>query len=282
VTGVAVALLGAGAAVWPDYDRVRLRLDWLRANRVLSATDNESTLGSAVAETAAPPGGRVRSWRIRVAICTAVSVVVAGQIVLGVVPAVLLGLAAIVLGRLWLGLRKDRDRDRGRIELAVAVSALADECSAGASLAIALQAASSSAGRYGRDFAVASAAVLKGAELAEVWQPVPELSDLAAACSLASATGAQLTTVLSVVGNDLEADNSLRAAVAGILAGPLSSAGLLAMLPVVGVVLGMAMGAHPQTILLHTAWGLAVLAVGIGFDLAGVAWTVAIAARASP
>jgi tight adherence protein B len=56
---------------------------------------------------------------------------------------------------------------------------------------------------------------------------------------------------------------------------------LLCVLPVVGVLLGHALGADPAGFLLRTAPGQAALLAGIALEAAGVAWTRAIVSRAS-
>jgi tight adherence protein B len=198
----------------------------------------------------------------------------------GPIPALLVLLAVAMAGRIVRRYRAERDHESARRELSGAVSALTDECAAGAGLAAALAAAATVAGRYGQDFLAAAAQARSGEDVVAAWRARPELADVAAAYGLAARTGAPLASVLASVTNDLEADSALHSAVAAILAGPRSSAGLLAMLPVLGIALGFAMGAHPQRVLLHTRWGLADLVAGIAFDVAGVGWTMAIARRA--
>ncbi len=78
---------------------------------------------------------------------------------------------------------------------------------------------------------------------------------------------------------DLAARIDQRGAVATALAGARSSAALLAVLPVLGLVLGTAMQADPVTVLLATPAGTRCL-VGVGLDAAGLLWTHWLAARA--
>jgi tight adherence protein B len=60
------------------------------------------------------------------------------------------------------------------------------------------------------------------------------------------------------------------------LAGPRSTAVLLALLPLFGLVLGTGLGADPAGVLLHTRVGLACLAAGVLLEWAGLAWTARI------
>jgi len=71
-----------------------------------------------------------------------------------------------------------------------------------------------------------------------------------------------------------------RAAVVAELAGVRATAGLLVALPVVGLILGMGMGAHPVGFLVATPAGAGCLSVGVALAAAGLAWTDRLAARA--
>ena len=57
------------------------------------------------------------------------------------------------------------------------------------------------------------------------------------------------------------------------LSGPRATAGLLAVLPVLGLGMGAAMGARPWHVLTATGPGRLALLLGVGFDLLGVMWT---------
>jgi hypothetical protein len=79
----------------------------------------------------------------------------------------------------------------------------------------------------------------------------------------------------------LRADQVLRQALAAELAGPRATAGLLAVLPAVGLLLAAALGADPLQVLLHTPLGLVCLVAGVGLDALGVVWTTRLVARAA-
>jgi len=57
----------------------------------------------------------------------------------------------------------------------------------------------------------------------------------------------------------------------------MSTAALLAALPLFGLLLGAGLGADPLRVLLHTPGGLSCLALGALLECAGIAWTGRIA-----
>jgi tight adherence protein B len=72
------------------------------------------------------------------------------------------------------------------------------------------------------------------------------------------------------------AETELRAAVAG----PRASATVLAGLPVLGLLMGSGVGADPWGVLTTTGTGNALLVVGVGLELAGMAWSARLVRRA--
>ena len=78
----------------------------------------------------------------------------------------------------------------------------------------------------------------------------------------------------------LRAAQEQRRAVDAELAGPRATAGLLAVLPLAGVGLAVALGADPLHVLLHTTAGLVCLVGGLTADLLGWLWTRALVRRA--
>ncbi|WP_236652407.1 type II secretion system F family protein [Streptacidiphilus neutrinimicus] len=103
----------------------------------------------------------------------------------------------------------------------------------------------------------------------------------AAACwRVTSASGAGLAEGLDRVAEGLRAERALRDSVRAELAGPRSTAVLLALLPVFGLALGAALGANPVQVLLHTTSGLVCLLVGACLEYAGLVWTARIARTA--
>lgn len=200
----------------------------------------------------------------------------------GPLAGVLAALAGSALIRCAKLLDLERDGERCRAELAATVAALRDEYAAGATVAAAFAAAAASSGRF--EAAVSKAAVLarQGQNVAAALRAEDELSPLAVACDLVSRSGAPLGRLLAGVQAELAADRQTSRAVRTALAGPRSSAVLLAGLPVIGVAMGTGIGAHPVRVLLHTTAGQLALIVGVGLDVAGVVWTLALSRRALP
>jgi tight adherence protein B len=178
-----------------------------------------------------------------------------------------------------------RRRRRGAAEgvaLTGVVAAIADEYAAGATAAAAFSAAAGAGGAFRQP-------LLDAARLAEVGEDVSAaltrhsaLAGLGVACTVASRAGSPLTSVLTGLRIDLEADTEVRRAVNTALAGPRASATLLALLPVVGLTMGAGMGAHPWQVLTHTAAGVIALFIGVALDLTGLVWVFGLTRRALP
>ncbi|MFC4495322.1 type II secretion system F family protein [Streptomyces ovatisporus] len=98
------------------------------------------------------------------------------------------------------------------------------------------------------------------------------LSGVAACWQVAVESGAGLAKGLDAVALALRAERDQRAELQALLAGPRSTALVLALLPAFGLLLGAAMGADPMRVLLHSPAGLACLAVGGLLEWAGLAW----------
>lgn len=131
------------------------------------------------------------------------------------------------------------------------------------------QAAVLAAARFGGDVpgALADAARQPGAD---------GLSGLAACWRVAVDRGAGLAAGLDRLEAALRAECDQRADLEAQLAGARSTAFLLAGLPVLGLLLGTALGARPLHVLLHTGAGLACLVVGGVLEGAGLWWALRI------
>lgn len=204
----------------------------------------------------------------------------------------LLAAAAVVAGRRGLqAVRASADRERSEAATAEACGALAAELRAGrpqdAALALAaedlpppmseaVRRAVVSA-RLGGDVPAALHAAAEGAasnagglllrRLATCWQ-------------VAGRTGAGLADVVDALATDLRGRERLRLETNAALAGPRTTAWLLAGLPVVGVAMAAGFGASPARVLLRTPAGLACLVLGTVLDLMGVLWTRRLVRRA--
>ncbi|MET7567744.1 type II secretion system F family protein [Streptomyces sp. NPDC005492] len=127
------------------------------------------------------------------------------------------------------------------------------------------QAAVLAAARFGGDVpgALTSAARQPGAD---------GLLGLAACWRVAVDQGAGLAAGLDRLEGALRADRDQRADLRAQLAGARATAVMLAGLPVLGLLLGTAMGADPLHVLLHSGPGLGCLVVGGSLEGLGLWW----------
>lgn len=106
------------------------------------------------------------------------------------------------------------------------------------------------------------------------------LRQLATCWQVAGRTGAALAGVVDALATDLRARERLRLETQAALAGPRTTAWLLAALPAVGIAMAAGFGAAPVRVLLRTPLGLACLVLGATLDLLGVLWTRRLVRRA--
>ncbi len=107
----------------------------------------------------------------------------------------------------------------------------------------------------------------------------PLLAGAAACWSVAEASGAGLADALDrIVQQDRKAEE-VRRQLGAHLAAPRATARMLAVLPLLGIALGFAIGGDPLGWLLGTPLGWGCLAVGVGLTAIGLAWTSHIATR---
>ncbi|TDC03662.1 type II secretion system protein [Actinomadura bangladeshensis] len=150
-------------------------------------------------------------------------------------------------------------------------------------------AAELSAGRTPGEAFAAAAAVLDprvSRELLHAPRPPPENLDelairpgaeglrlLAACWRIGAERGGTLATVLDGLAGALRDEEAQRQEVAVQLAGPRATARLLALLPLLGLGMAAALGAHPIPFLCGTLPGLACLITGTTLNLLGLHWT---------
>ncbi|RJL20409.1 type II secretion system F family protein [Bailinhaonella thermotolerans] len=125
-----------------------------------------------------------------------------------------------------------------------------------------------------------------GGDVAEALEravPGPEgdgLRRLAACFRVSVAAGAGLAPLTERVAASLTEAESHRQEVAAQLAGPRATARLLAVLPSLGLLLGLALGMRPLHFLLGGVPGFLCLLAGVALDALGLSWTNRIVAKA--
>ncbi|MFE0193729.1 type II secretion system F family protein [Streptomyces sp. NPDC058989] len=191
---------------------------------------------------------------------------------------VLVSPVAMFLVRRRLAARgAERARDRRAAQVIGLCAAVAGELRAGRQPAQALLAAGApglgdagsavvAAARYGGDVpqALRAAARASGAE---------GLTGMAACWQVAVEGGAGLASGLERIAAGLRAQRDQREELRAQLAGPRTTALMLALLPAGGLLMGSALGADPLRVLLHTPAGWGCLAAGGLLEWGGVAWT---------
>ncbi len=254
------------------------------------------------------PSGQAVRWgwgtpAARQARFLAGATVAVGVLVLGPVVA-LLGVAAAALARRTHGRRQHaaalREERRRAVE---ACGALVGELRAGRTPAHALAAAAELASGPSREaLCSAAAAAQLGGDVAAALSSgsagnrqlaggrgsagrettaVPELLRALAACwTVCSVSGSGLAAAVDRLEEGLRAEQARRRAVDAELAGPRATAGMLAVLPLAGMLLATGLGADPVAMLLHTPLGLVCLSGGLLLDALGLWWTARLVARA--
>ncbi|MFB4305101.1 type II secretion system F family protein [Actinomadura sp. GTD37] len=103
---------------------------------------------------------------------------------------------------------------------------------------------------------------------------------LAACWRIGAERGGTLATVLDGLAGALRDEEAQRQDVSVQLAGPRATARLLAVLPLLGLAMAAALGAHPIPFLCGTMPGLACLITGFTLNLLGLHWTRSLAKSA--
>lgn len=277
------AALCAGVALWRLAERER----GLRRARVVLA--GAGALGAVGAPGRGLPSLRAvgeRWWAVvrgrRAWLCLPVALVLA---VLGESPLPLVAgaLAVPLVGRRMraAALRKERE---ARSDAVVALcGAVAGELRAGRQPAQALLFAVGATGALGpREEAEVLAAARFGGDVAEALRRASRqdgadgLAGLAACWQVAVDGGAGLAAGLDRLEAALREHRDQRERLRAQLAGAWATVTVLAVLPMVGLVLGTALGARPLHVLLHTPVGLGCLAVGGALEAAGLWWAARI------
>ncbi|WP_326670804.1 type II secretion system F family protein [Streptomyces sp. NBC_01257] len=278
---VHAAALCAGAAAWLVVVARSQRLRRARVLFVSGLTDAALRKGweHGVSRCRVWLRGR-REW-----LCLPVALVLAalGESVLPVIA----GLVAVPLVRRWLRgreLRKDLERRAdGVVDLCGAV---VGELRAGQEPGRALLVAVQSTGAMGAAGAGVSAAARFGGDVptalgqAACEPGLEGLAGVAACWRVAADGGAGLAAGLDRLEGALRAERCRREELRAQLAGAWSTVVVLALLPVLGIGLGSALGADPLRVLLHSTAGLVCLVMGGLLEAAGIVWAARIVRKA--
>ena len=154
------------------------------------------------------------------------------------------------------------------------IEALRDELAAGIALRSAFERAVTSTGR---DVVPQALAVCRmGGDVPEALRADAGdeqlLISLAALWQVSEGSGAAMAAALDRLIDGARDAAQVRWEVAAQLAGPRATAKVLSLLPLVGVGLGVAMGANPLGFLMGTVWGWGCLVLATLFEAAGLVW----------
>lgn len=274
VCGLAACLVAAVALLcWPSPSALA-RLRWLAsAGRPARRWPTRRQLGPGITITAAALTGAAVGWSIARAGGAA-------------------GLALVAVTVAW----RTHSRRASSVDLAAAADLVAAlglltaELRAGVHPAVAAQrvAGDTSQPVAGVLAVIADAARLSGDvpdAVRRAAETAPALAGpagrVAAAWQLSERHGVGLAEVLDAVRRDLDHRVKATRRLAAALAGPRATSMVLAGLPLLGLVLGQAVGADPWRVLAGTAAGQVLLLAGCGLVCAGLVWSAHLTARAA-
>lgn len=275
-TGVALACLGAAAWLAGSGWHSGVR----RARLVLT--------GSGAAGAGPPTAHRVTDelrrlrGRLRAEWWSLAAGLALAALAASVLPVVVGAAGVPLLRRARLAGRARRARERRQDAVIDLCGALAGEVRAGRQPGEALLCAAHDSGELGDARAAVLAAArfggdVPGALAAAARQPGAEgLRGLAACWRVAVDQGAGLAAGLDRLEGALRAERDQRSDLRAQLAGARATAVMLAGLPVLGFLLGVALGSDPLHVLLHTGAGLGCLLAGGALEALGMWWVTRI------
>ncbi|MGW3103129.1 type II secretion system F family protein [Streptomyces sp. NPDC001100] len=272
-----VAAVCVGALVW----LMSGRQSGARRAQLLFADGGTVGVGPPPWERAVGELRRIRS-RLRAEWWSLGAGLVVAVLGASVVPVVAGAVGVPLLRRMRLAGEARRARESCGDAVIALCSALAGEVRAGRQPGEALLRAALDSGGLGEAQAAVLAAArfggdVPGALTSAARQPGADgLLGLAACWRVAVDQGAGLAAGLDRLEGALRADRNQRADLRAQLAGARATAVMLAGLPVLGLLLGAAMGADPLRVLLHSGAGLGCLVVGGLLEGLGAWWALRI------
>jgi tight adherence protein B len=171
-----------------------------------------------------------------------------------------------------IGFRRLRRHAGSRGGTEEVLGALRDELRAGAALRTAFERAVGTQASFGNAVAVSRMGGDVPAALRRDAAGDPLVLSLAALWQVCEGSGAALAAALDRLVEGAEQSARVRREVQSQLAGPRSTVRVLAALPVVGVGMGMLMGADPIGFLVGTPWGWGCLALATLLEVVGLFW----------
>jgi len=200
-------------------------------------------------------------------------------VVLGIGPAIAVAIAGITARAQWRARARTLQRIAAAEAMSEAIHGMAAELRAGAHPVAAAESAAQDAKPPADAVltAMVTTARLDG-DMATVQRrfthdiPVPALRPLTNAWTLAHTQGLPLADIMDAVRTDVAGQVRFAKKVKARMAGPQASGTVLAGLPIVGVLLGEAMGADPLHVLLTNPLGQALLVTGTALICLGLHW----------
>ncbi|MER8045589.1 type II secretion system F family protein [Streptomyces sp. NPDC094032] len=270
------AVLCAGGALWWTAERERA----LRRARVVLAVPGGGTVSWPVAFRRWLDAARGRPEWLSLPVAAVLALIGASFLPL------LAGAAAVPLVGCRLRAARSRREREARGDGVVALcGAVAGELRAGWQPAQALAFAARTTGALGGQEAAVLAAARFGGDVPEALRRAARqdgaegLAGTAACWQVAVDGGVGLAAGLDRLEAALRAHRDQRERLRAQLAGAWATVAVLAVLPVAGLGLGAALGAHPLRVLLHTPAGLGCLAVGGALEAVGLWWAARIVRR---
>jgi len=284
---VICVLLVIAALIWP----LRLRVDGRG-----SAGGAPSFPGS---ELSAPPDSRLAmetaptspsrsgsGWLRILAVPMALATIATAGLLAGVAGVLAAG-AALATGALLVRQAlTERRRRMALTDIAAGLRMLGRELRAGAEPALAAANAGSAARGEGAEVlaGVAHLARFDSALAVRVEDDAHDprsqtLIRLRSGWLLTRRHGLAFTPLVDALAVDLSGQLTADAERAGQVAGPRMSGYVMAVLPLMGLALGVGMGADPMRVLLNTAVGNVLLVVGVLLTCAGLLWSARIVRR---
>ncbi|MBP2321430.1 tight adherence protein B [Kibdelosporangium banguiense] len=222
-----------------------------------------------------------RAWRVPkpTTVLVALGSGLSGGLLFGVGGAIAGVLAGVVAWKRWRARQRLRQSVASVAELAETLRSFVAELRAGAQPVVAAESVAEDAPPAGAEAMQTIASAARAGGDAEQATREPLVAEVVHAWVLAQRHGLPLADVLAAVAKDLDQRVRFARQTHAKMAGPRASAAVLAGLPVLGIVLGEAVGANPLRVLAFTGIGQIVLVLGVALVCAGVIWCARLTQR---